>query len=119
MSEYHAHAERGNGANGGHSDGVDDGQAVSPNDVFVDAEPGVGAARHIEAPTAESLIDCVHSGWMSKRGYKMGCVPSWKRRFFILKGQYLFKFSSPTVRSHTNRQWDWSVVTGSCRQPRA
>lgn len=98
MSEYHAHAERANGGGNGSNGGGDGGggEGVSHDEIAV--ETGVGAARHIEAPSAESLIDCVHSGWMSKRGYKMGCVPSWKRRFFILKGQYLFKFSSPTVR---------------------
>ena len=72
---------------------------VSHDEIHIEA--GVGASRNVEAPSAESLIDCVHSGWMSKRGYKMGCLPTWKRRFFILKGQYLFKFSSPTVRMHT------------------
>ena len=47
----------------------------------------------------------VFSGYMLKRGYKFGnllaccpaccgCRPVWKRRFFVMRGGYLFKFVS-------------------------
>jgi hypothetical protein len=57
-----------------------------------------GELARIECPTAESLSDSpLKAGWLTKRGYKLGCMPTWKRRYFILKGQYIFKFESPTV----------------------
>lgn len=76
-------------------DGSNSAAAVSHEEIHINAAPG-SVAHSIESPSAESLSDeCLHSGWMSKRGYKIGCIPTWKRRFFILKGVYVFKFESP------------------------
>ena len=69
--------------------------SISHEEIQIHAD--AHAARSVDAPTAESLGDCIHSGWLSKRGHKLGCLPSWKRRFCILKGAYLFKYESPTV----------------------
>ena len=71
-------------------------------------------------PTVESLLarapearkngddeddQTVFSGFMLKRGFRFGnllaccpaccgCAPTWKRRFFVMRGGYLFKFAS-------------------------
>jgi len=83
-----------------------------------------------EGPTAVSLRNPLHEGWMEKRGVSWSCIPTWYRlqcdrtrdvwldrtsntpgsfsifrkpRYFVLKGAYLFRFASPAVRSkHTH-----------------
>ncbi len=81
-------------------------EAVSHDEIQIHAD--AHAARSVEVPSAESLSECQHSGWLSKRGLKFGCLPSWKRRFFILKGQYIFKFESPTVSRRAGRARAWT-----------
>jgi hypothetical protein len=83
---------------GTHGGGGGSGPGALRSHESISVHGGAGAACSIESPSAEALSDCAHSGWLGKRGYHLGCVPSWKRRFFILKGNYIFKFDSPTVR---------------------
>jgi len=76
--------------------GGDGAGVVSHEEISV--HPGANTARSLDSPSAESIADtALHSGWLGKRGYTLHCLPTWKRRFCILKGQYLFKFDSPTA----------------------
>src|SRR5688572_8619340 len=68
-------------------DGHDDDAGISHDEIAIRS----GELHHIECPTAESLESPMKAGWLTKRGYKLGCLPTWKRRWFILKGQYIFK----------------------------
>ena len=76
--------------------------------------------QDISAPTVSSLlerssphtnndnrVDPTFSGYMHKRGYRFGnvlaccpsccgCRPVWKKRFFVIRGGYLFRFTSNT-----------------------
>lgn len=63
-------------------------------------------ARAPEAQSEKRQDDrTVFSGFMLKRGFRFGnllaccpaccgCAPVWKRRFFVMRGGYLFKFAS-------------------------
>jgi len=65
---------------------------VRPADEFVDVsqyEP-----RMAGKPSAQSLKNPMQSGWLSKRGVLYGCYPIWKKRWFILKGAYIFKYEN-------------------------
>ena len=55
--------------------------------------------------TKDQSIDTTFSGTLHKRGYRFGnlliccpsccgCGPVWKKRFFIIRGGYLFRFTS-------------------------
>lgn len=52
-----------------------------------------------ELVTSGNLMDKIgrpdHSGWMRKRGEKYN---TWKMRFFVLKGTYLYYLKSEAVR---------------------
>jgi hypothetical protein len=51
-----------------------------------------------DSPPASSLTNPYHAGYLFKAGMVYGCVPTWKHRWCIVKGGYLFKYSSPNVR---------------------
>ena len=61
----------------------------------------------VESTTTTAQIDTTCSGYMHKRGYRFsnlltccpsccGCGPTWKKRFFVLRGGFLFRFTSNT-----------------------
>jgi hypothetical protein len=61
--------------------------------------------ERVESKEEETTIDPTFSGNMFKKGYRFGnllaccpsccgCGPVWKRRFFIIRGGYLFRFTS-------------------------
>jgi hypothetical protein len=50
--------------------------------------------RVTESPSVFSLVHPVHSGFIEKQGVTFGCIPTWKRRYLVLKAGYLFKFES-------------------------
>jgi PH domain len=60
---------------------------------FVDPIPFVSLQR---APRATDLLsrNPLHTGWVGKRGSRCICLATWKPRFLILKGAYLFKYAS-------------------------
>lgn len=43
------------------------------------------------------LANPLHTGYLWKLGTKYMCVDDWRRRYFVLKSGYLFKFESPTA----------------------
>ena len=90
-SHRDVHASSGAGGDGG---------GLSPDDIVLQPSHSAVQVRHmprsLENPSAEVIAEgAPRVGWMSKRGYKVGCIPSWKRRWFILRGGYLFKYDSP------------------------
>lgn len=92
---YHSHNDAAvrdddDAADGGGAGGIVDHDSIHIHSLHAERDPS--------NPSAESLSPGSHEGWLTKRGWKLGCVPVWKRRWFILKGQYIFKFESPTVR---------------------
>jgi hypothetical protein len=48
-----------------------------------------------DAPSVASLVNPYCDGYLFKHGVTYGCWPTWKRRYCIVKGGFLFKFSSP------------------------
>ena len=71
---------------------------------YLSAGPTVSSLlERVESKTAQ--VDPTFSGYMHKRGYRFsnlltccpsccGCGPTWKKRFFVLRGGFLFRFTS-------------------------
>jgi len=83
---------------------IEDVEYDSASDLQMhNAGMGALAADHVvalpdahvkEAASAASLENPLHVGYLSKLGTSCGCFPTWRRRYFILKGAYLFKYES-------------------------
>eukprot|EP00455_Lapot_gusevi_P052632 TRINITY_DN803_c0_g1_i15.p1 TRINITY_DN803_c0_g1~~TRINITY_DN803_c0_g1_i15.p1 ORF type:complete len:190 (-),score=24.23 TRINITY_DN803_c0_g1_i15:79-648(-) len=58
-------------------------------------QPHVAPATSLAEVSAAQLGEGEFNGYLWKRGYKYNCIPTWKRRYCIIKGGYLFKYSSP------------------------
>ena len=54
-----------------------------------------------------------HSGWMRKKGEN---YPTWKMRYFVLKGTNLYYLKSETVRSHADISKGRLLTSGSVLQ---
>ncbi len=92
---------------GGRDDPAFGGRAASCTvESLLARDAAAGAAAGAAAdPTGEEAA--VFSGYLLKRGYRFGnllsgcpaccgCKPVWKKRFFVLRGGYLFRFASNT-----------------------
>lgn len=75
-----------------------DSSAVDHSDITIHHAHEVGI---IECPSADSLGEPAYSGWLEKKGFKCGCFPSWKRRWMILQGGYIFKFEGTNSKKPT------------------
>ena len=51
-----------------------------------------------DKPPAQALLNPVHTGYLSKHGFAYGCWPSWKQRYCIVTGGFLFKYVNPHGR---------------------
>jgi hypothetical protein len=78
----------------------------SDSSEYMSAGPTVSSLLE-RVETKTNIIDPTFSGYMLKRGYRFGnlltccpsccgCSPTWKKRFFVIRGGFLFRFTSST-----------------------
>lgn len=65
--------------------------------IDISIRSDVGApSLSLDAPPAAALTNPAHAGFLFKLGVTYGCWPTWKKRYCIVKGGFLFKYSSPS-----------------------
>ena len=95
-------------------DGVEKADPPSMSDLVITMESAQrSSAAALEARGADRV------GFLLKKGYRFFnlcsccCGPVWKKRYFIIKGGFLFRFSSPRVRLRCGRCGGLAVVVQS------
>ena len=99
---------------GDSDDGEEKADPPSMSDLVITMESAQrSSAAALEARGADRV------GFLLKKGYRFFnlcsccCGPVWKKRYFIIKGGFLFRFSSPRVRLRCGRCGGPAVVVRS------
>ena len=99
---------------GDSDDGEEKADPPSMSDLVITMESAQrSSAAALEARGADRV------GFLLKKGYRFFnlcsccCGPVWKKRYFIIKGGFLFRFSSPRVRLRCGRCGGHAVVVRS------
>ena len=57
------------------------------------------------------------SGWLRKRSTKFYCFSTWKPRYFVIRGHFLFRYSHPNDSQHKGAPIDLTEVTVDVTDP--
>jgi len=72
-------------------------QPAKLDDIDVFFQPP--SPQLLSSPSVSALRNPLFEGWLLKKSVTIFCLPTWKKRYCIIKGGYLFKFASPASSS--------------------